>query len=140
MRIRRLCIRLFFLAILLPSMAAAEVVAIDAATLVRLLGEGVPVVDIRTEGEWRSTGVIAGSRQLTFFDERGQVGLSAWLAQARKWAPPEQALILVCRSGNRTREASRMLSEQAGYKKVYHLRTGLSGWAGEGRPLSIWRP
>lgn len=136
----RLCIRLFLLAILFPLAVAAEVIAIDGATLVRLMGEGVPVVDIRTEGEWRSTGVIAGSRQLTFFDERGQVGLSAWLAQARKWAPPEQAVILVCRSGNRTREASRMLSEQAAYKKVYHLRTGLSGWASDGRVLSNWRP
>lgn len=126
-------------ACLLPMLVQAEVVPIDNATLAQLMAKGVPLVDIRTEGEWRATGVIAGSRTLTFFDERGQANPAAWLDQARRIAPPDKPLILVCRSGNRTREASRFLSEQAGYRTVYHLERGLSGWVGEKRPLTPWR-
>lgn len=123
---------------LLPLVALAEVIPVDNATLARLMEKGVPLVDIRTEGEWRATGVIAGSRTLTFFDERGQANPAAWLEQARRIAPPDKPLILVCRSGNRTREASRFLSEQAGYRTVYHLERGLAGWVGERRSLTPW--
>ena len=129
----------FVWACLLPMLAQAEVVPIDNATLAQLMAKGVPLVDIRTEGEWRATGVIAGSRTLTFFDDRGQANPAAWLDQARRIAPPDKPLILVCRSGNRTREASRFLSEQAGCRTVYHLERGLSGWVGERRPLTPWR-
>ena len=49
--------------------ARAEIINIDNAELARLAASGVPVIDIRTEGEWKETGVIAGSRLLTFFDD-----------------------------------------------------------------------
>ena len=133
------CWHVFVLALCFVSAAVrAEVIVIDNAALVRLMGQGVPLIDIRTEGEWRATGTIAQSQPLTFFDERGQANPAQWLAQARKIATPEQPLILVCRSGNRTREAARFLSEQAAYRTVYHLGKGVSGWVSEGRPLSPW--
>ena len=115
--------------------ALAEVIPIDNATLAQLMAKGVPLVDIRTEGEWRSTGVIDGSRTLTFFDERGQANPAAWLEQARRIAPPDKPLILVCRSGARTQRAAQYLSSEAGYRKVYSLSGGLNGWVAEGRPL-----
>ena len=40
---------------------SAEVINIDNAELARLVAKGVPVIDIRTAGEWKSTGVIPGS-------------------------------------------------------------------------------
>ena len=114
-------------------MAQAEVVNIDNAELVRLAAKGVPVIDIRTEGEWKNTGVIAGSKLLTFFDERGQANPGPWLERARRIAAPDQPVILVCRSGNRTRAASQYLSEQAGYKTVYNLSKGMNAWLGDAR-------
>ncbi len=115
--------------------AQAEVVNIDNAELARLTAAGVPLIDIRTENEWKSSGVIAGSKLLTFFDERGQANTALWLEKARSIARPDQPVILICRSGNRTREASRFLSEQAGYKTVYNVSKGVGGWVGEGRSL-----
>jgi hypothetical protein len=52
--------------------ARAEVVNIDNAELARLAAQGVAVIDIRTEPEGKETGVIAGSKLLTFFDEKGR--------------------------------------------------------------------
>ena len=115
-------------------MARAEVINIDNAELARLAASGVPVIDIRTEGEWKSTGVIAGSKQLTFFDEQGNA-IPGWLEKAKAVAKPDQPVILICRSGNRTKAATQFLSQQAGYKTVYNVSKGLNGWIGEGKPL-----
>ncbi len=115
--------------------ASAEVINIDNAELARLAAKGVPVIDIRTAGEWKSTGVIPGSKLLTFFDEKGNANPAQWLASAKGVAKPDQAVILICRSGNRTRAATQFLSEQAGYKTVYNVSSGLNGWLSEKRTV-----
>ena len=130
---RRLFVCLF--AWLLALSARADVVDIDNAGLARLAAAGVPVIDIRTEGEWKESGVIPGSRLLTFVDERGRTDAPAWLAKVQAVAKPDQPVILICRSGNRTRAASHLLSQQAGYQKVYNVKDGIRSWAGDGRPL-----
>ena len=112
----------------------AEVINIDSAELARLAASGVPVIDIRTEGELKTTGVIAGSKQLTFFDEQGNA-VPGWLEKAKAVAKPDQPVILICRSGNRTKAATQFLSQQAGYKTVYNVAKGLNGWLGDGKPL-----
>ena len=115
--------------------AHAEVINIDNAELAHLTAKGVPLIDIRTAGEWKSTGVIAGSKLLTFFNEKGEANPAQWLSSAKGIARPEQPVILICRSGNRTRAASQFLSDQAGYKTVYNVTSGLGGWLGEKRAV-----
>jgi rhodanese-related sulfurtransferase len=123
------------LAGLLAWPACAEVINIDNAELARLTAKGIPLIDIRTAGEWKSSGVIAGSRLLTFFDERGNANPAQWLASAKGVAKPGQPVILICRSGNRTRAATQFLSDQAGYRTVYNVSGGLNGWLAEKRPV-----
>ena len=128
-----------FLALAVLSLASlvvhAEVIDIDNAELARLAASGVPLIDIRTEGEWKDTGVIAGSKLLTYFDEKGNANSPQWLEKAKAVAKPDQPVILICRSGKRTKAATQFLSEQAGYKTVYNVSKGLNGWIGEGKPL-----
>ncbi len=114
----------------------AEVVNIDSAELARLAASGVAVIDIRTAGEWKETGVIAGSKLLTFFDEKGRVDRPAWLAKVKTVAKPDQPVILICRSGNRTRAATQFLAQQAGYKTVYNVSGGIIAWGKEGRMMT----
>ncbi len=124
-----------FLACLIAGPSHAEVINIDNAELARLTAKGVPVIDIRTAGEWKSTGVIPGSKLLTFFDEKGNANPAQWLASAKGIATPDRPVILICRSGNRTRAATQFLSEQAGYKTVYNVSSGLNGWLSEKRTV-----
>lgn len=123
-------------AALLAVPAHADVVDIDNAELARLAAAGVPVIDIRTESEWKETGIVPGSRLITLFDERGRADAPAWLEKVRSVAPPEQPVIVICRSGNRTKAASQLLSQQAGYRTVYNVKAGIRAWAGEKRPLA----
>ncbi|HAY26654.1 MAG TPA: rhodanese-like domain-containing protein [Candidatus Accumulibacter phosphatis] len=124
------------LALAFPLLLRAEVVDIGNAELARLLAAGVPVIDIRTAGEWKQTGVVPNSRLLTFFDERGRADAPAWLQQVQGVAKANEPVIVICRSGNRTRAASQLLSQQAGYRTVYNVRDGIRAWAAEGRPLA----
>lgn len=113
----------------------AAVINIDNAELSRLAASGVVVVDIRTEPEWKATGVIAGSKLLTFVDEKGRVDSVGWLQKIKSVAKPEQPIILICRSGNRSVAATQFLSQQAGYKTVYNAQGGINTWVKEGRAI-----
>ena len=113
----------------------AAVINIDNAELTRLAASGVAVVDIRTEPEWKATGVIAGSKLLTFVDEKGRIDSSGWLEKIKSVAKPEQPIILICRSGNRSVAATQFLSQQAGYKTVYNAQGGMNAWVKEGRSI-----
>lgn len=128
---------LFSLLASLPALSVhAEVINIDNAELARLSAAGVPVIDIRTEGEWKETGVVPGSRLITLFDEKGRADGRAWLEKVKAIAQPDKPVIVICRSGNRTTAASQFLSQEAGYKTVYNVKDGIRAWAKESRPLA----
>ena len=103
---------------------------IDNAQLKILIAQGVPVYDVRRAEEWRQTGVVEGSRKLTWVDASGkpnQEFLPRLIAEVDKTAP----VILICRSGNRTDQLARELMEKHGYAQVYNVRNGIVGWIGE---------
>jgi rhodanese-related sulfurtransferase len=114
----------------------AEVIDIDSNELAALTARGVPVIDIRTAPEWLETGIVPGSHLLTFFDERGRAEPAAWLEKASAIAKPGEPLVVICRSGTRTRAVSQFLSQQARYATVYNVRRGINAWLREGRPVT----
>lgn len=118
--------------------AEAGVINVNNGELSVLLRKGVAIIDIRTEPEWRQTGIVPGSHLLTFFDATGRVPDPAgWLKKVKAVAPPEKPVILICRSGNRTTHASRFLSE-SGYATVYNVTSGIISWIREGLPLAAY--
>lgn len=119
-------------ALALSPFAHAVLIDLDSPEFARLQKAGVPVIDIRTAQEWEETGIVAGSRLLTFFDERGRHDAAGWLDKLRRIAGPEQPVVLICRSGNRTRLVGQLLSQEAGYREVYHVKTGIKGWQRDG--------
>ena len=46
---------------------------VDNAELKTLMAQGVPVYDVRRDEEWRATGVVEGSRMLTYVDKSGRL-------------------------------------------------------------------
>ena len=127
-----------FIITLLLSFAAsvhAQVINIDNAELARLSASGAAVIDIRTAPEWKETGVVSGSKLLTFFDEKGQSDPAHWLGQLKSLTKPGQPVILMCRRGNRSRTVAQFMWQQAGYKPVYNVTSGINVWSREGRPV-----
>jgi rhodanese-related sulfurtransferase len=118
-------------ALVLP--ALAEVTHRPASA--ELINSGIPVIDIRTEQEWRQTGVVAGAIPITFFDARGRYDAQAFLQQLEQQVDKDQPIALICRTGNRTRAVSQFLSEQ-GYQ-VINMEGGIMKMLREGyQPVS----
>lgn len=120
----------------LAAAAHAEVIDIDNTQLEQMSNSGVPVIDIRLQSEWEETGIVAGSKLLTFYDEKGRYDAAAWLDKVASIAKPGEPVIVICRSGNRTKPVSQLLSQQAGYTTVYNVKHGIKGWIAAGRPVS----
>jgi rhodanese-related sulfurtransferase len=98
------------------------------------IAQGVPVYDVRRPDEWRQTGVLEGSRMLTWIDGSGRPDpqfLSGFLAEVGKNDP----VVIICRTGNRTGALARELAEKHGYTRVYNVRDGIVRWIGEGNPV-----
>ncbi|WP_318557019.1 rhodanese-like domain-containing protein [Geobacter anodireducens] len=89
-----------------------------------LLNSGVRVIDIRTEKEWRETGIIKGSLCLTFFNEDKQYDAEAFLAKLKKRVNPNDKIAIVCRSGNRSLQVSKFLV-QRGFSAVTNIVGGI---------------
>lgn len=130
---KRLCFFLF-LSVLLTTSVYAEIVEIDNAELQALLHQNVPLVDVRTAPEWSETGVVAGSKLLTFFDSSGKYDANTWLAQLSGIADKKTPVILICRSGRRTGIISKFMQQQVGYHKVYNVTKGIRDWIKQGNP------
>lgn len=107
---------------------------IDYDYLSDLIAKGVTVVDIRRKDEWKQTGIIEGSKTITFFDNRGQINPN-FLPEFTALVKPDQPVALICRTGNRTQVASQAIAQQLGYKKVMNVTHGITGWIAEKRPV-----
>ena len=106
---------------------------IDNAQLKSLVEQGVPLYDVRRTEEWRQTGVVAGSRKLTFVDASGRPNpefLPRFTAEVDKNAP----VVLICRTGSRTNALARELAAQ-GYTKIYNVRDGITRWIADANPV-----
>lgn len=115
--------------------AEAGVTNITNQEISALLAKGATLIDIRTESEWRQTGVIPGSHLLTLFDEqRRVVDPDGWLKKVKQLVPLDKPVILICRVGNRTVPAAQFLS-RSGFNQVYHATGGIESWIKAGLPV-----
>lgn len=129
--LRAMVIAVMLVAVSSSAWAAGKVDNIDNAQLAELLAKGIPVIDIRTPGEWKQTGVVEGSHLLMAFDERGKLSPD-FVPGLAKIAGPEDAVVLICRTGNRTGAIANALVQQLGYSQVYNVTNGIKRWIAEG--------
>ena len=112
----------------------ADLIEANNKQLDRLLEDGVTIIDVRRADEWAETGVIEGSHPVTFFDRTGRYDARKWLHQLALLSDRNAPVILICRSGNRTKTIGRWLTKEIGYEKVYNVTEGIDSWIKSGRP------
>lgn len=100
------------------------------------IAAGVPVVDIRLPEEWKQTGVVPGSHLLTFFDRRGRANPTFTEELQKIVSSPDDEVIFICRTGNRTSVLSKYLTEQAGFTKVGNVERGITAWIKAGNEVT----
>jgi rhodanese-related sulfurtransferase len=114
----------------------AEFKTIGAEELEKLQSKGVPVIDIRTPGEWVQTGIIKDAHKMMFFTPKGEADLAEWFFElGHLIKDKKEPFIIYCAHANRTKSLGKGLS-QMGYKNVYELEGGIeNGWIKAGKKI-----
>tara|TARA_B100001029_G_C14790729_1_gene301647 strand:+ start:125 stop:538 length:414 start_codon:yes stop_codon:yes gene_type:complete len=126
MKIKLLAISLFFL--LNSTQLIAKIFEVNNDKIKMLLGTNVPLIDIRTEGEWYETGVIKSSHLLTFFKKDGSYDFRKWMIEVGEIANENGPVIILCRSGRRSRIVSNMIFKENADYLIYHATYGIKSW------------
>ena len=90
----------------------------------KLIDSGTPIVDIRTPGEWKETGLLKGSIPIMLFDERGNYNLKLFLEQLNSAVDTTKPFAIICRTGSRTEVLANFLSKKLNYS-VINITNGI---------------
>ncbi len=115
----------FFAVLLALDSRAGETIAADKAYRSAQSGDLV-LVDVRTEAEWRATGLPAGSLGIPLQDDDFVQQVLVAVKGDRT-----QPVAVICRTGGRSEHAMNRL-EAAGFSQVYNVAEGLFGRPGAG--------
>ena len=110
--------------------ALAEATVLGQASdedLKAAMDEGMIVIDIRREEEWRETGIIEGAHTITAFTADGRLHPEFQQKFFSLVSGPDVP-VLYCRTGNRTTSLGNALIDQIGFSQVSHLTDGIVGW------------
>jgi rhodanese-related sulfurtransferase len=102
-----------------------------------LLNSKTPIVDIRTPGEWRETGLLKNAIPIMFFNERGGYDLNGWLKELNTKVDTSKPFALICHTGSRTSMLAPYLAKELGYK-VINLKGGMD-YATRGLKMKTYR-
>jgi len=100
----------------------------------KMLNDNIPIVDIRTPGEWKETGLIKGAIPIMFFSEQATYDIPKFLEELNAKVDTKKPFALICRTGSRTVMVSQFLSEKLGYK-VTNLLGGMMYAQGKNLPI-----
>jgi len=107
---------------ILASVLVAEVEQVLASE--DFLKKNIKIIDIRTPGEWKETGIVKGAYTLMFFNEQGSYNAQEFIDKLNKIVKKNEKFALICRTGSRTSMISNFLDKEFGYK-VINLQGGM---------------
>jgi len=126
----RLCI--VFIGFLLSiKLAFADIVDVNNEQIKELLKNHIPIVDIRRSSEWDQTGVVPKSILLTFFDKEGNYNYDEWYEKLRLEIDEGKPIILICRTGRRTKIIAKMMEIKKFDNVIYNAKSGITSWIDE---------
>ena len=117
----------FIVCLLMTKFAFADVVDINNNQILELSNTNIPIVDVRSKTEWDQTGVIPNSILLTFFDKEGNYDLNEWYEKLLLEIDEGEPIILICRTGNRSRIIADMMDKEFD-NVVYNAKRGIMSW------------
>ena len=89
-----------------------------------MLNSSLPIVDVRTTGEWRETGLLKGAIPIMFFNEQGKYDINAFLKELNAKVDTSKPFAIICHTGGRTSMIAPWMSKELNYK-VTNLLGGM---------------
>ena len=122
----RFCIKLL-VCLLAVKFAFADIVNVNNQQIKVLSKNNIPIIDVRRISEWNQTGVIPKSILLTFFDKEGNYNFDEWYKKLRLKIDEGEPIILICRSGERSKIIAKMMDEKFD-NVIYNAKSGITSW------------
>ena len=129
----RIWAKLIFL-LFFTKFSFADVVSITNEQILKLSKSNIPIVDVRRNSEWHQTGVVPNSILLTFFDKNGNYNFEEWYEKLRLNINEERPIILICRTGRRTKIIAEMMDEKLD-NVIYNAKDGITSWIDAKLPI-----
>ena len=107
--------------------------------MVNLLSDDAILIDIRREEEWKETGIIEGSITSTLFNKNGTANLIQFLSDVKKNATVDTPILLICRTGRRTKVAAQYMLENTKFKNVFSISGGITKWRDKGFKTVVYQ-
>ena len=111
-------------------LAFAEIVDVNNEQITELSNSNIPIVDVRRSSEWEQTGIVPNSILLTFFDEEGDYNYHQWYEKLRLEIDESKPIILICRSGKRSKIIAQIMNENFDHV-IYNAKRGIISWIDE---------
>lgn len=105
----------------------------------KVVSSKIKIIDIRTPGEWKTTGLVKGSIPIMFFDEQGNYNVEAFLGELHKHVKKNEKFAIICNSGSRTQVVGGFLGNQLGYS-VVDLEGGVQSAILKKIPFEPYKP
>ena len=105
----------------------------------KLIDSKIKIIDIRTPGEWKTTGLVKGALPIMFFDEKGNYNMNAFLAELNKKVKKNERFAIMCNSGSRSKVLGTYLGNQLGYN-IIDLDGGIQYAIAKKLPLEPYKP
>ena len=109
----------------------ADIVDVNNEQIKELSKINIPIVDVRRSSEWNQTGVVPKSILLTFFDKEGKYNFDEWYEKLRLEIDEGKPIILICRTGRRTKIIAKMMEIKKFDNVIYNAKSGITSWIDE---------
>ena len=118
----------------ITSFSFADVINITNEQILKLSKSNIPIIDVRRNSEWHQTGVVPNSILLTFFDKNGNYNFEKWYEKLRLNINEEKPIILICRTGRRTKIIAEMMDKKLD-NVIYNAKDGITSWIDAKLPI-----
>ena len=110
----------------------AEVININNRELNNLIEKKIKIIDVRTQNEWKSTGIIKESFLVSLLNKNKKFIFEDWYAMFENKFGKNEAIVFICASGIRSNYISHLVQREKPDLKIYNLEKGINHWIKSG--------
>ena len=122
----------FVIFALFTKFANAEIIDINNRELSNLIEKKIKIIDVRTQNEWKSNGIIKGSFLRSLLNKNKKFIFEDWYKMFNNDFGRNKSIIFICASGVRSNYISHLVKNKNPDLIVYNLKKGINNWIRSG--------
>ena len=126
---------LFVIFVLFTKFVNAEVIDINNRELSNLIEKEIKIIDVRTQREWKSIGIIKGSFLISLLNKNKKFIFEDWYAMFENKFGKNESIVFICASGVRSNYISHLVQRRKPDLKIYNLEKGINHWIRSGNKI-----